>query len=70
MKLSDVKTFRDLCASFFVLEFEPEKPEKKCPKCNGTGKILEQCKRKRARTKKGRYKADDPKTKDINEAYE
>ena len=24
---------------------------------------------KRARTKKGRYKADDPKTKDYNEAY-
>ena len=24
---------------------------------------------KRARTKKGRYKADDPKTKDWNEAY-
>ena len=27
-------------------------------------------KKKRARTKKGRYKADDSKTKDINEAYE
>ena len=24
MRLSDVKTFKDLCASFFVLEFEPE----------------------------------------------
>ncbi len=54
MKLSDVKTFRELCASFFVLEFEPEGKTKK----------------KRARTKKGRYKVDDPKTKDINEAYE
>ena len=54
MKLSDVKTFRDLCASFFVLNFEPEdEPEKK-----------------RARTEKGRYKADDPRTKDINEAWE
>ena len=30
MKQSDVKTFRDLCASFFVLDFEPEgKPAKK-----------------------------------------
>ena len=30
MKQSDVKTFRDLCASFFVLDFEPEgKPKKK-----------------------------------------
>jgi len=56
MKLSDVKTFRDLCASFFILEFDPEN-------------TLE-LKKKRARTKKGRYKADDPKTKDINEAYE
>ena len=26
-------------------------------------------KKKRSRTKKGRYKADNPKTKDINEAY-
>lgn len=26
-------------------------------------------KKKRARTKKGRYKADNPKTKTINEAY-
>tara|TARA_X000001382_G_scaffold121135_2_gene103198 strand:- start:3225 stop:3389 length:165 start_codon:yes stop_codon:yes gene_type:complete len=54
MKLSDVKTFRDLCASIFVLEFEPEDKPKK----------------KRTRTKRGRYKADDPKTKDINEAWE
>ena len=30
MKQSDVKTFRDLCASFFVLDFEPEgKSQKK-----------------------------------------
>ena len=54
MKLSDVKTFRDLCASFFVLNFDPEVKSK----------------RKRARTKTGRYKADNPKTKKINEAYE
>jgi hypothetical protein len=53
MKFSDIKTFRDLLASFFVLEFEPE----------------DEPKRKRARTKKGRYKADDPKTKDVNEAW-
>ena len=31
--------------------------------CNG------KCKPKRARTKKGRYKADDPSTPDVNEAY-
>ena len=52
MKLSDVKTFRDLCSSFFVLKFEPEE------------------KPKRARTKSGTYKGDDPKTKDVNEAWE
>jgi len=55
MKLSDVKTFRDLCSSMFVLRFEPEdKPKRK---------------RKRARTKGGRYKADNPATKDVNEAW-
>ena len=54
MKLSDVKTFRDLCASFFVLNFEPEDPPK----------------RRRARTEDGRYRGDNPKTKNINEAYE
>ena len=70
MKLSEVKTFRDLCASLFVLDFEPEVPEKECPRCKGTGKIPVQRKRKRARTKTGRYKADNPKTKDINEAYD
>ena len=53
MKLSDVKTFRDLCSSFFVLKFKPEDVPKK----------------KRARTSKGRYKGDNPKTKDINEAW-
>jgi len=54
MKLSDVKTFRDLCASFFVLDFDPENKPK----------------RKRARTKTGRYKPDNPKTKKVNEAYD
>jgi hypothetical protein len=29
MKLSDVKTFRDLCSSMFVLNFEPEHNKKK-----------------------------------------
>jgi len=29
MKLSDVKTFRDLCSSMFVLNFEPENNKKK-----------------------------------------
>jgi hypothetical protein len=53
MKLSDVKTFRDLCASFFVLDFEPEDAPK----------------RKRARKEDGTYQADDPITKAINEAF-
>jgi hypothetical protein len=30
---------------------------------------MTEAKPKRARTKKGRYKADDPTTKDYNEAY-
>ena len=29
MKLSDVKTLRDLCSSMFVLNFEPEHNKKK-----------------------------------------
>ncbi len=33
------------------------------------GKCKTEVKPKRARTKKGRYKADDPTTKDYNEAY-
>ena len=52
MKFSDIKTFRDLCASFFILEFEPEE------------------KPKRARKKSGKFKGDNPKTKDVNEAWE
>ena len=52
MKFSDIKTFKDFLASFFILEFEPEE------------------KPKRARTKSGTYKGDDPKTKDVNEAWE
>ena len=55
MKFSDIKTFKDFLTSFFILEFEPE--EKPKPK------------KKRARTKTGKYKGDDPKTKDVNEAW-
>ena len=54
MKFSDIKTFRDLLASFFVLNFDPE----------------DEAKPKRARKKDGRYQADDPSTPDVNEAYE
>ena len=54
MKFSDIKTFRDLLASFFVLKFDPE----------------DEPKPKRARKKDGRYKADDPSTPNLNEAYE
>ena len=53
MKFSDIKTFKDLLASFFVLKFDPE----------------DEPKPKRARKKSGQYKADDPSTPDINEAY-
>ena len=55
MKLSDVKTFKDFLASFFVLKFEPEDTPKP--------------KKKRARTKSGKFKGDDPKTKNVNEAW-
>ena len=75
MKLSDVKTFRDLCTSLFVLEFEPERKTKSRAQLikelePGLNALFGMPKKKRARTKKGRYKADDSKTKDINEAYE
>jgi len=75
MKLSDVKTFRDLCASFFVLEFEPERKTKDRAQLikelePGLNAVFGIPKKKRSRTKKGRYKADNPKTKDTNEAYE
>ena len=53
MKLSDVKTFRDLCSSMFVLNFDPE----------------DKSKPKRARKNNGTYIADNPKTRSINEAY-
>ena len=36
MKLSEVKTFRDLCSSFFILDFEPETKLKRARKDNGT----------------------------------
>ena len=64
MKFSDIKTFKDFLASFFVLKFETEdtpsylKPEEK-PKP----------KKKRARTKSGKFKGDNPKTKNVNEAW-
>ena len=32
MKLSEVKTFKDLCRSFFVLEFKEEDKSKPKPK--------------------------------------
>jgi hypothetical protein len=32
MKLSEVKTFKDLCLSFFVLEFKAEDKPKPKPK--------------------------------------
>jgi hypothetical protein len=31
MKQSDIKNFRDLCSSIFVLNFEPEEKPKKKP---------------------------------------
>jgi len=61
MKFSDIKTFKDFLASFFVLKFEPEDTPKPKQKIKP--------KKKRARTKSGKFKGDNPKTKDVNEAW-
>mgnify|MGYP003119750760 CR=1 FL=1 len=55
-----LKTIHDMIE--IISGKRPEEPKQhKC--CGGD------CKPKRARNKKGRYKSDDPKTKDYNEAY-
>ncbi len=55
--MSDLKRFQEFVKWFEELVF-------------GTPvKEVTKTKPKRARTKKGRYKADDPTTKDFNEAY-
>tara|TARA_B100001778_G_C18348496_1_gene520840 strand:+ start:364 stop:570 length:207 start_codon:yes stop_codon:yes gene_type:complete len=55
--MSDLKRFQEFVQWFEELVF-------------GTPvKEVTKTKPKRARTKKGTYKADDPKTKDYNEAY-
>ena len=61
MKFSDIKTLKDFLASFFVLKFEPEDTPKP--------KQRTKPKKKRARTKSGKFKGDNPKTKDVNEAW-
>ena len=61
--MSDLERFNKLVDDIWEMVFgTPRRPKKdKC--CGGD------CKPKRARGKKGRYLADDPATKDYNEAY-
>ena len=56
---SDLETFNKLVADIWEMVFGTKRRPK-----SKSGK-----KPKRARTKKGTYKADDPKTKGYNEAY-
>ena len=51
--MSDLEKFNELVDDIWELVFGTERRPKQ----------------KRARTKKGTYRADDPKTKDYNEAY-
>ena len=55
--MSDLKRFNELVDDIWELVFGTERRPKK------------EIKPKRARGKKGRYKADDKSTKDINEAW-
>ena len=79
MKFSDIKTFKDFLTSFFILEFEPEEKPKPKQKPKPKKKVVykdlgyyffPKKSTRRARTKSGTYKGDDPKTKDVNEAWE
>ena len=69
--MSDLKRFQEFVKWFDELIFGTKKASE--PECKATicceGDCHTDIKPKRARGKKGRYKADDPKTKDYNEAY-
>ena len=69
--MSDLKRFQELVKWFEELVFgTKEKPKSECKTnvCCGGGCHTD-IKPKRARTKKGRYKADDKSTPDVNEAW-
>ena len=62
--MSELETFKKLVDDIWEMVFGTERR----PKLNKkTGKL--EIKPKRARTKSGRYKADDKSTKDVNEAW-
>ena len=62
------EVFKDILGIIWGEEKE-EKPKQKKEKDIGQYIGLKTEKPKRARTKKGRYKADDKSTKDVNEAW-
>tara|TARA_B100000287_G_scaffold420019_1_gene458915 strand:+ start:939 stop:1199 length:261 start_codon:yes stop_codon:yes gene_type:complete len=69
--MSDLKRFQEFVKWFEELVFGTKKTSKtecKVDICCG-GDCHTDIKPKRARGKKGRYLADDPKTKNYNEAY-
>ena len=61
------EVFKDILGIIWGEEKEEKKPTVKMGKIPYDGMMKE--KPKRARTKKGTYKADDKSTKDINEAW-
>ena len=63
--MSDLERFQELVDELWELVFGTVRR----PEVKFKGMVKEAPKPKRARGKKGRYLADDPKTKDYNEAY-
>ena len=63
--MSDLKRFQQLVDDIWEMVFGTVRR----PEVKFKGMMKEASKPKRARTKKGRYKADDPTTRDFNEAY-
>ena len=68
--MSDLKRFKELVDDIWEMVFGTKRTSE--PECEETiccgGDCHTDIKPKRARTK-GRYKADDPTTKDVNEAW-
>ena len=61
--MSDLKVFKELVDDIWGMVFGTERrPQSK--------EMMDKPKRKRARGLKGRYKADDKSTPDVNEAWE
>ena len=63
--MSDLKRFQELVDDIWEMVFGTVRR----PEVKFKDMMMTKEKPKRARGKKGRYKADDPMTKDFNEAY-